>query len=126
MKNALLHSACLFLLMLVAAIPSVAATDSITPGDRWLDDRGQLIQAHGGGITHWKRLYYWFGEDRTQTNDPEKRYVTCYSSRDLVHWKFRHKVVALSDPEHLGPRWVLERPKVFFNPRTHKFVLYAH
>jgi hypothetical protein len=43
-----------------------------------------------------------------------------------VHWKFRRQVVALSDPEHLGARWVLERPKVFVNPRTHKFVLYAH
>jgi hypothetical protein len=126
MKKALLHSACLFLLALVASIPSVAATASITPGDRWLDDRGQHIQAHGGGITHWKGLYYWFGEDRTQTNDSEKRYVACYSSRDLVHWKFRRQVVALSDPEHLGTSWVLERPKVFANPRTHKFVLYAH
>ncbi len=126
MKKTVLHSTCLFFLALVAAIPSMAATDSIKPGDRWLDDRGQHIQAHGGGITHWKGVYYWFGEDRSQTNDPEKRYVACYSSRDLVHWKFRRQVVALSDPEHLGPRWVLERPKVFVNPRTHKFVLYAH
>lgn len=126
MKKTLLYAACLFLLALAAAIPSMAAIDSIKPGDRWLDDRGQLIQAHGGGITYWKGLYYWFGEDRSQTNDPAKRYVACYSSRDLVHWKFRRQVVALSDPEHLGTPWVLERPKVFVNPRTHKFVLYAH
>jgi len=126
MKKTLLYAACLFLLALAAAIPSMAAIDSIKPGDRWLDDRGQLIQAHGGGITYSKGLYYWFGEDRSQTNDPAKRYVACYSSRDLVHWKFRRQVVALSDPEHLGTPWVLERPKVFVNPRTHKFVLYAH
>jgi hypothetical protein len=126
MKRAILHSACLFLLAFVAAIPAVAATDSIKPGDQWLDDRGQLIQAHGGGITYWKGVYYWFGEDRSQTNDPAKRYVACYSSRDLVHWKFRRQVIALSDPDHLGTPFVLERPKVFVNPRTHKFVLYAH
>jgi len=126
MKKAVLHSACLFLLALVTAIPSIAAADLIKPGDRWLDDRGQQIQAHGGGITFWKGVYYWFGEDRSQTNDPEKRYVACYSSRDLVHWTFRNQVVALSDPEHLGTPWVLERPKVFVNLRTHKFVLYAH
>ena len=127
MKKAVLRSACLCLLALSAAAPwMAAATDTINPGDRWLDDRGQQIQAHGGGITHWKGVYYWFGEDRSQSNDPDKRYVACYSSRDLVHWKFRRQVVALSDPEHLGARWVLERPKVFVNPRTHRFVLYAH
>ena len=126
MKKAILHPGFLFLLALVAVIPSLAATDSINPGDRWLDDRGQQIQAHGGGVTYWKGIYYWFGEDRSQTNDPDKRYVACYSSRDLIHWKFRRQVVALSDPEHLGTAWVLERPKVFANPRTHKFVLYAH
>jgi hypothetical protein len=43
-----------------------------------------------------------------------------------VHWKFRRQVIALSDPDHLGTPFVLERPKVFVNPRTHKFVLYAH
>jgi hypothetical protein len=127
MKKAVLRSACLCLLALSAAAPwMAAATDTIKPGDRWLDDRGQQIQAHGGGITHWKGVYYWFGEDRSQSNDPDKRYVACYSSRDLVHWNFRRQVVALSDPEHLGASWVLERPKVFVNPRTHKFVLYAH
>ncbi len=127
MKKAQLLLAGLFLLTLVAAVPSLAATSNIIkPGDVWVDNRGQQIQAHGGGITYWKGVYYWFGEDRSQTNDPEKRYVACYASRDLVHWKFRRQVLVLSDPEHLGPRWVLERPKVFVNPRTHKFVLYAH
>jgi sucrose-6-phosphate hydrolase SacC (GH32 family) len=119
------QSTVLFLLMLVAVIPSFAAQDPIKPGEPWVDDRGQRIQAHGGGITYWKGVYYWFGEDRSQTNDPEKRYVACYSSRDLTHWKFRRQV-AFADPENLGQRWVLERPKVFVNRRTHKFVMYAH
>lgn len=103
-----------------------AAPDIIRPGAPWLDDRGQRIQAHGGGMTVWKGQYYWFGEDRSETNDPAKRYVSCYSSRDLVHWKYRGQVLKLSDPENLGPRWVLERPKVFVNSATKKFVLYAH
>jgi len=74
----------------------------------------------------WNGAYYWFGEDRSASNDPDKRYVACYSSKDLVHWKFRRQVLALADPEHLGPHWILERPKVFANKRTGKFVLYAH
>ena len=114
------------LLLSVTASALLAAPGIIKPGKPWLDNRGQRIQAHGGGITLWKGAYYWFGEDRTQSNDPDKRYVACYSSKDLVHWKFRRQVVALADPEHLGPHWVLERPKVYANPRTGKFVLYAH
>jgi hypothetical protein len=113
---------CLFLTARVL----FAAPQIVSPGEPWLDDRGQHIQAHSVGMTLWKGVYYWFGEDRSQSNDPEKRYVACYSSKDLVHWKFRRQVLALADPEHLGPNWVLERPKVFANPRTGKFVLYAH
>ncbi|HZL52991.1 MAG TPA: family 43 glycosylhydrolase [Terracidiphilus sp.] len=115
-----------FLLLFLSAIGLIAASPIIKPGEPWLDNRGQRIQAHGGGITLWHGAYYWFGEDRTQSNDPDKRYVACYSSKDLVHWQFRRQVAALADPEHLGPHWVLERPKVFANPRTGKFVLYAH
>jgi hypothetical protein len=114
------------LLLPLAAASLLAAPPIIKPVEPWLDNRGQRIQAHGGGITLWKGTYYWFGEDRTQTNDPDKRYVACYSSKDLVHWKFRRQVLALADPEHLGPHWVLERPKVYANPRAGNFVLYAH
>jgi hypothetical protein len=32
----------------------------------------------------------------------------------------------MSDPENLGRRWVLERPKVFFNRKTKKYVMYFH
>jgi hypothetical protein len=103
-----------------------AAQAVIRPGAPWLDNRGQRIQAHGGGITVWKGVYYWFGEDRTASNDPEKRYVACYSSRDLAHWKYRGHALALDDPEHLGAHWVLERPKVFVNRTTKRFVMYAH
>jgi len=115
----------------LAAAPEVLVSqdvskDLIRPGKVWLDDRGEMVQAHGGGIIRFGKTYYWFGEDRTPSNDPEKRYVGCYASEDLVHWRFRNQVLKLSDPEHLGPNWVLERPKVYYNPRSKKFVLYAH
>jgi hypothetical protein len=114
------------LALLFASATLHAQRGVIRPGASWKDNRGRLIQAHGGGITLWKGVYYWFGEDRTSSNDPDKRYVACYSSRDLMHWSFCGEALSLSDPEHLGPRWVLERPKVFVNSRTGKFVLYAH
>src|ERR1700684_2274907 len=94
---------------------TLPSPQTIRPGAVWPDDRGQHVQAHGGGILKLGDTYYWFGEDRTQSNDPQKRYVACYSSHDLAHWTFRHQVLQQADPEHLGPHWVLERPKVFYN-----------
>lgn len=108
------------------AVSAPAAPGVITPGAIWPDDRGRHIQAHGGGILKQGDTYYWFGEDRSADNTPGWRYVACYSSQDLVNWRFRRHVFKSADPENLGPRWVLERPKVFHNPRTGKYVMYMH
>lgn len=109
-----------------AALGISVAAQSIKPGAVWLDNRGKPIQAHGGGILKFDDVYYWFGEDRSPDNDPNYRYAACYSSTNLAQWTFRGQVVKLSDPENLGRRWVLERPKVFYNAGTKKFVMYAH
>jgi hypothetical protein len=103
-----------------------SALQLIKPGLPWLDDRGKHIQAHGGGIIKLGDAWYWFGEDRSQENDPATRCVACYMSRDLANWQFRNRVIALGDPENFGPEWVLERPKVFYNAKTRKFVMYMH
>lgn len=120
----------LTLALTIATIPSFVRAQKndnlIRPGDRWLDDHGNQVQAHGGGIIRLKNTWYWFGEDRSKINDPAKRYVACYSSEDLVHWKFRNQVLAISDPESLGPKFILERPKVFYNAHTKTFVMYMH
>ncbi len=114
--------------MLLLAVVALAASapQTIRPGEVWPDDRGRHIQAHGGGILKLGDTWYWFGEDRSQGLDPERRYVACYSSTDLAHWTFRNQVVKQADPGDLGPRFVMERPKVFYNPRTKKFVMYMH
>ena len=109
------------LALLLAAVPP-----TVHPGDAWMDNRGQQIEAHGGGIIKLGKVWYWFGEDRTQGLDPLKRYVACYSSTDLVHWTFRNQVMKQADPGDLGARFVLERPKVFYNAKTKKFVMYMH
>jgi hypothetical protein len=54
------------------------------------------------------------------------RYVNCYSSDDLAHWKFRNQVLKLDNVEKLQPGWALERPKVFYNVKTRKVVTYMH
>jgi hypothetical protein len=108
------------------SIPPAAQSNSINPGDVWLDNRGQHIQAHGGGVIQLGDTFYWFGEDRTRGQDRSRRNVSCYSSTDLVHWTFRNQVLKLSNPEQFNPGWVLERPKVFYNAPTKKYVMYMH
>ena len=114
--------------ILFAAVQSVRSADLpvIQPGEVWPDDRGQHVQAHGGGILKLGDVYYWFGEDRSETNAQIKRCVACYSSTNLAQWTFRRQVVHMTDPENLGFSWVLERPKVFYNEKTKQFVMYAH
>jgi hypothetical protein len=114
------------LLAVPVAVAAGSAKAVVRPGEVWLDNRGKEIQAHGGGILHMGKVYYWFGEDRSQTNDPAKRYVACYSSKDLMRWRFRGQVLAIENPENLGDRAILERPKVFYNAKTKKFVMYMH
>jgi Glycosyl hydrolases family 43 len=98
----------------------------IEPAALWPDDRGQHVQAHGGGIIKIKNTWYWYGEERRQGLDTSMRYVSCYTSKDLVNWSFAGDVLQLKDPENLGARWVLERPKVFYNATTGKYVMYLH
>jgi hypothetical protein len=100
--------------------------ETIKPGEPWPDNRGRHIQAHGGGVIQLGNTFYWFGEDRSRGNQRRLRYVSCYSSTNLAQWTFRNQVVQLADPEHLGGGWILERPKVFYNAPTKKFVMYAH
>jgi hypothetical protein len=102
------------------------SAEVIKPGDVWPDTRGEHVQAHGGGILKLGDTFYWFGEDRTRTNPRGRCYVSCYSSTNLAQWTFRNQVVKLADPENLGRGWILERPKVFYNAATKKFVMYAH
>ncbi len=118
----------LIMVLLMPAISLIAQKKdgkTIYPGAVWPDNRGNPIQAHGGGIIRLGSTYYWFGEYRAKDNPPGYRYVGCYSSKDLVNWTFL-KRIQFSDPENLGAGWVLERPKVYYNEKTKKFVMYMH
>jgi hypothetical protein len=101
---------------------------AIHPGELWPDTDGNHIQAHGGGIIKLGKTWYWYGEQRRQGLDTNYRYVGCYSSEDLINWKFRGDAIKLSKPDTSlqGNNWVLERPKVFYNAGTKKYVMYMH
>jgi beta-xylosidase len=115
-----------------AALAAGTLHTSIQPGEIWTDNRGKHIQAHGGGIVKEGDTYYWFGEDRGAETGGWRggavdRAVACYSSKDLMNWTFRRQVVHGGPPEQLPSRgYILERPKVYHNAKTGKYVLYAH
>ena len=98
------------------------------PGELWPDNRGEHINAHGGGILYHKGVYYWYGEHKSENSSSAFVGVTCYSSRNLTDWKYRG--VALSVDQQKGSDiengCILERPKVIYNPRTRKFVMWFH
>ncbi|MBD3346487.1 MAG: family 43 glycosylhydrolase [Chitinivibrionales bacterium] len=109
----------------------------IKPGSQWFDMDGNLIQAHGGGILYHNGIYYWYGENKNgKTIEAGRaRYrvdalgVNCYSSRDLITWNCEGTVLkpVPKDPSHdLHPSKVIERPKVVYNDRTGKYVMWMH
>jgi hypothetical protein len=112
--------------LLFCAVAAFAQRTSIEPGGEWPDQNGNHIQAHGGGIIKIGKKYYWYGEQRRQGLDRAMRYVSCYESADLTNWKFLGDALQQTDPENLGPNWVLERPKVFYNKKSKQYVMYFH
>jgi beta-xylosidase len=104
----------------VLLLPFTAlAAFEFRPGEVWLDTAGTPIQAHGGGIMVRSNTFYWYGEDRTPGG---RTSVSCYSSTNLCDWT--HAGVVLTNSS--VPAAVIERPKVIFNPRTGKYVMWMH
>jgi hypothetical protein len=85
---------------------------------------GTHIQAHGGGILKVGSKYYWVGEDKT--NGTAFTNVNCYSSTNLVEWNYEGALLSRTVSGDTGPNRVIERPKVMFNEKTNKYVLWMH
>ncbi|MFN8241532.1 MAG: glycoside hydrolase family 43 protein [Bacteroidales bacterium] len=107
-----------------------ASSLEIRPGELWPDLDGKHINAHGGGIIVYNKTYYWFGEARLQRGAADRSAygVGCYSSRDLVNWKNEGLALrVINDTSSLlQTGCVIERPKVLFNRKTGKFVMWFH
>ncbi len=107
----------------------------IKNGQTLYDTNGNVLHAHGGWILKVGKTYYWYGENRTENN-----YVSCYSSENLVDWEFKNNILTtesktqstrvrvdlkLFDEEN-GKKVNIERPKVLYNEKTKKYVMWAH
>lgn len=100
------------------------------PGEIWPENNGVHINAHGGGILFHKGKYYWFGEHKTKGKAGNKANVGvhCYSSKDLYNWSDEGISMKVSEDTTslIVKACVIERPKVIYNKKTRKFVMWFH
>ena len=98
---------------------------TIQNGNMWtLEDGRTTVQAHAPGFVRVGDIWYMCGEDRSGWWNPD---VNLSSSVDLVHWKFEKKIIknGVTTPE-LGHGRMIERPKLLYNKKTDKYVVWCH
>ncbi len=99
-------------------------------GEPWLDNNGVMINAHGGGMLFDGGKYYWFGEHKVEGKKGNSAWVGvhCYSSNDLYNFRDEGIVLKVSDDpdSEITAGCILERPKVIFNRKTGKYVMWFH
>lgn len=100
------------------------------PGAIWLDTDSVNINAHGGGILYDQNTYYWFGEFKIagKKGNSAQVGVSCYSSKDLYNWKNEGIALAVSNQPgaDIEKGCIIERPKVIYNKKTGKYVMWFH
>jgi hypothetical protein len=121
----------LFLLALCSVLAlNAQKAKQFTPGDVWNDNNGKHINAHGGGILFYKGVYYWYGEHKIagKIGNTAQVGVGCYSSKDLYNWNDEGIALKVDeDPKSdITKGCTLERPKVVYNIKTRKFVMWFH
>ena len=118
----------LFICFIFSCVSVFSQNTQISPGVLWNDVNGEQINAHGGCVVFNKGTYYWFGEDRTGF---VSNGVSCYQSKDLYNWKrlglsLKTTGEAKEDLNDISHGRLFERPKVIFNPKTNKWVMWSH
>ena len=107
-------------------MPNDDVIATIKNGGFWMTVDGQRIEAHGGGFSFENGTWYWIGEDKSH-NSANFRAVNCYSSPDLTRWRFENAIVTRDTaPELRAQDRIIERPKLVYNERTKKYVMWLH
>lgn len=109
---------CMFALMSAAMVAQ--EKEYIVNGAEWVDTEGNVINAHGGGLLKVGDYYYWIGENRR-----DGVFVSCYRSKDLMNWEFRGHLLTRDSHAELD-KANIERPKVVYNKKTGKYVMWMH
>jgi beta-xylosidase len=121
-----------FLFAILCVLTGNAQSDKqFIPGEVWNDNNGKHINAHGGGIVFHQGVYYWYGEHKIggRKGNSAQVGVSCYSSHDLYNWKDEGIALKVNESDTLNDitkGCILERPKVIYNSKTKKFVMWFH
>lgn len=117
-------------LLITFASFNIANAQVYNVGTVWKDTDGKHINAHGGGVLYQKGTYYWYGEFKGSGNlgNLAMNGVSCYSSKDLRCWKNEGLALKMVNDSTslLQPGCILERPKVIYNKKTKKYVMWFH
>jgi len=107
---------------------SLFSQKQILSGEIWPDNKGKHINAHGGGMLFHKGRYYWYGEYKDAKTNAALSGVSCYSSANLLNWKYEGIVLKVTDKSghDIEQGCIIERPKVLYNAKTRKFVMWFH
>jgi hypothetical protein len=99
--------------------------DRFEPGGFWPCVDGEHINAHGVGLLHENGIYYMVGERRAAWASEG---VNLYSSTDLYNWKLEGNILPPVEEEghDIEKGCIMERPKILFNEKTGKYVLWFH
>lgn len=120
----------LLLLMCVCVRSVTAAEKAFRPGEVWPDNNGVHINCHGGGILVHNGMFYWFGQHMIEGRPGNLAQVGVhvYSSQNLYDWKDEGIALRVSeDPQSdIAKGCILERPKVIYNRKIEKFVMWFH
>lgn len=106
-----------------------AARVSVLPtAGIWPDSEGRHVNAHGGNVIYADGAYYWYGEQRPERGFTVDAGVSCYKSDDLLNWKEIGTVMSVSHTpgDDIESGCIIERPKVVYNPKTGKYVMWFH
>ena len=115
------------MLWMMSYLPTLAQAPM--DGGVWNDNTGKHINAHGGNIFNYKGTYYWYGESRSQNRKPYSSLgVSCFTSKDLKKWTNHGLVLPVSNEpgSDIEAGCIIERPKVLYNQKTRKFVMWFH
>lgn len=104
------------------------AGNIVNPDTHWSDTQGNRIEAHAAGMLQspLDGRWYWYGETKKTGTSAG---VNCYSADTIAGpWSFEGQVFAqdmIRQGDSPGP-FIVERPKVLYNNRTRRFVMWFH
>jgi hypothetical protein len=112
----------------LSASQAQAATATFTFGQLRTDTSGKPLQMHGLGVLKVGSTWYAIGEDKTGENafDTSFQNIPCYSSTDLSSWTYQGAALTRQANGDLGPKRIVERPKLMYNASTSTYVMYMH